>query len=61
MFEKTLVSDIVKTGTPAFVMTVFENVSYAVLENLVALVDVSAQAGLGVAKKINMRCIQYNA
>ena len=32
-------------------MTVFENVSYAVLENLVALVDVSAQAGLGVAKK----------
>ena len=54
MFEKTLVSDIVKTGTPAFVMTVFENVSYAVLENLVALVDVSAQAGLGVAKKINM-------
>ncbi len=54
MLDRRLVRDIVKTGLPAFIMTLFENISYAVLENIVALSDVAAQAGLGVAKKINM-------
>ncbi|MBO4413462.1 MAG: hypothetical protein J5830_02030 [Clostridia bacterium] len=54
MFEGSIVRSVVKTGLPACVMTLFENVSYAVLENLVAAASVAAQAGLGVAKKINM-------
>ena len=35
-------------------MTLFENISYAVLDNLMAAYGIACQAGLGVAKKINM-------
>ena len=35
-------------------MTLFENISYAVLDHLIALNGVAMQAGLGVAKKVNM-------
>lgn len=52
--SKNLLPEIFMTGFPAFTMTLFENISYAVLFNLMATSGVSAQAGLGVAKKINM-------
>ena len=54
MFSDGLPGEILRTGLPACVMTLFENISYAVLENFIALAGVAAQAGLGVAKKINM-------
>ena len=41
-------------GLPACLMTLFENVSYAVLDNLMAFNGVAMQAGIGVAKKVNM-------
>ena len=41
-------------GLPACLMTLFENVSYAVLDNLMALNGIAMQAGIGIAKKINM-------
>lgn len=58
-FDKTIFSDeipkdVISVGLPACVMTTFENISYGVLENLVASYGIMYQAGLGVAKKINM-------
>lgn len=41
-------------GLPACIMTLFENISYAVLDNLMSLCGIAMQAGVGVAKKINM-------
>ena len=41
-------------GLPACLMTLCENLSYAVLDNLMALSGTAVQAGIGVAKKINM-------
>ena len=35
-------------------MTLCENISYGVLDNLMALSGTAAQAGIGVAKKVNM-------
>ncbi|MBQ6670580.1 MAG: hypothetical protein IJM80_03000 [Firmicutes bacterium] len=49
-----ILKEIVLTGLPAFLMTFLENVSYAVMDNLMAASGVAAQAGIGVAKKINM-------
>ena len=46
--------EILLNGLPACLMTLFENVSYAVLDHLMAFSGMEAQAGLGVAKKINM-------
>lgn len=46
--------DVIYVGLPASIMTLFENVSYAVLENCISAYGVDVQAGLGVAKKINM-------
>ena len=45
---------VLATGAPACIMTLFENLSYAVLDKLMSLCGVAAQAGIGVAKKINM-------
>ena len=42
------------TGLPACLMTLCENISYAVLDNLMASFGMMAQAGIGVAKKVNM-------
>ena len=58
-FDKTIFSDeipkdVISVGLPACVMTTFENISYGVLENLVASYGIMYQAGLGVAKKTNM-------
>lgn len=41
-------------GFPAFIMTLFENLSYAVMGKLMSLCGLEQQAGIGVAKKINM-------
>ncbi len=46
--------DILTTGLPACVMTLFENISYAVLDKLMSLAGLEMQAGIGVAKKVNM-------
>ena len=46
--------EILLNGLPACLMTLFENVSYAVLDHLMAFGGMEAQAGLGVAKKVNM-------
>lgn len=45
---------VLSCGLPACVMTLFENISYAVLDHLMALNGVALQAGIGVAKKVNM-------
>lgn len=47
-------ADILTTGLPACLMTLFENISYAVLDNLMSVYGTVYQAGLGVAKKLNM-------
>ena len=41
-------------GVPACVMTLFENISYAVLDKLMSFNGIEMQAGIGVAKKVNM-------
>ncbi len=41
-------------GIPACVMTLFENISYAVLDKLMSFNGIQMQAGIGVAKKVNM-------
>lgn len=45
---------VLSCGLPACLMTLLENISYAVLDHLMALSGVAMQAGLGVAKKVNM-------
>lgn len=47
-------AEVLATGLPACLMTLCENISYAVLDNLMALSGTLMQAGLGVAKKVNM-------
>ena len=62
VFSENLPSDILGTGLPACLMTLFENISYAILDNLMAGngallaegIGVAMQAGIGVAKKVNM-------
>ena len=47
-------SEVLCAGLPACLMTLLENVSYAVLDKLMSLCGMSMQAGIGVAKKVNM-------
>ena len=47
-------ADVLATGLPACLMTLCENISYAVLDNLMATFGMVMQAGIGVAKKVNM-------
>ena len=54
MLESSVVRDVFNAGLPACLMTLMENISYAVLDNLMAAYGLASQAGLGVAKKINM-------
>lgn len=54
LFENRLALDVLKIGMPACLMTLCENISYAILDNLMQGVSLSAQAGVGVAKKVNM-------
>ncbi|MBR5366781.1 MAG: hypothetical protein IK132_11110 [Clostridia bacterium] len=51
---KPVVRGVLATGTPACLMTLCENLSYVVLDNLMAANGIPAQAGIGVAKKVNM-------
>lgn len=46
--------EVLKTGSAACIMTLFENISYAVLDHLMAYAGIAHQAGIGVAKKVNM-------
>ena len=52
--EYGIPGDVLATGLPACLMTLCENISYAVLDNLMATFGMMAQAGIGVAKKVNM-------
>ena len=52
--DREIPRDVLLTGLPACLMTLFENISYAVLGNLMASFGMMAQAGIGVAKKVNM-------
>lgn len=54
MLSSPLVRELLSAGLPACIMTLFENISYAFLDRLTANYGIAAQAGLGVAKKINM-------
>ena len=45
---------VLSCGLPACLMTLLENISYAMLDHLMALSGVAMQAGLGVAKNVNM-------
>ena len=54
MFRHEIPQDIFSAGIPACMMTLCENISYAVLDKLMSLSGVEAQAGIGVAKKVNM-------
>lgn len=54
LFSDRIPRDVFLVGIPACLMTLCENISYAVLDNLMADAGTAVQAGLGVAKKINM-------
>ena len=54
MLRDGIPGDVLSTGLPACLMTLCENISYAVLDNLMALNGTVMQAGIGVAKKVNM-------
>lgn len=54
MFRDRIPKRIFLVGLPACLMTLCENISYAILDKLMSGYGVAAQAGIGVAKKINM-------
>lgn len=54
MFQNGIPWKILYIGFPACLMTLCENISYAVLDRLMVSAGTSAQAGIGVAKKVNM-------
>lgn len=54
MFGSQIPKEVLSAGLPACLMTLFENLSFAVLNRLMDNVCTAAQAGIGVAKKINM-------
>ncbi len=53
-FADEIPKEILSAGLPACLMTLFENISYAVLDKLMSLCGTQMQAGIGVAKKVNM-------
>lgn len=54
MFRGGIPRDVIAIGIPACLMTLCENISYAVLEKLMSAYGTASQAGIGVAKKVNM-------
>ena len=54
MVESGIPKAVFLVGIPACLMTMCENISYAVLEKLMVSAGTAAQAGVGVAKKVNM-------
>lgn len=53
-FGDGILIDIPTAGLPACIMTLCENLSYAVLDKIFSASGIMVQAGIGVAKKINM-------
>lgn len=53
-FKWEIPKKVLSAGLPACVMTFAENLSYAILDNLLSVSGTAVQAGIGVAKKINM-------
>lgn len=51
---KDIAFDVLSVGAPACLMTLCENISFAVLDGIIAAYGTAMQAGLGVAKKVNM-------
>ena len=54
MFRHRIPSRVFNAGLPACLMTLCENISYAVLDNLMSAYGVIYTTGIGVAKKVNM-------
>ncbi len=54
MLRNRIPLHVISVGIPACLMTLCENISYAVLDNLMSAYGTAAQAGIGVAKKVNM-------
>lgn len=54
MLEDGIPGSVIYAGLPACLMTLFENLSFAVLEHLMSRSGTAVQAGIGVAKKVNM-------
>lgn len=54
VLKDSIPREILLIGLPACCMTLCENISYAVMDALVAGQGLTYQAGLGVAKKVNM-------
>ena len=54
MLEDDIPRGVLSAGLPACLMTLLENLSFAVLEHLMSLQGTAVQAGVGVAKKVNM-------
>lgn len=54
MLQGNIPRNVLSVGLPACLMTLCENISYAVLDNLMVQAGIAAQAGIGVAKKVNM-------
>ena len=54
IFQGHIPLSVLTAGLPACIMTLFENISYAVLDKLMSLNGLEMQAGIGVAKKVNM-------
>jgi len=54
ILKEGIPAEVLAAGLPACTMTLCENVSYAVLGKLMSLSGVAIQAGVGVAKKVNM-------
>ncbi|MBQ8080969.1 MAG: hypothetical protein IJ240_03625 [Clostridia bacterium] len=54
MVEEDIPKDVFSAGLPACLMTLCENISYAVLDNLMSANGVIMTTGIGVAKKVNM-------
>ena len=54
ILQNSIPLDVLRVGLPACVMTLCENISYAILDNLMVAAGLAAQTGLGVAKKVNM-------
>lgn len=54
IFAPAVSREVVYVGMAAFLMTLCENISYAVLDKLLSVGGIAMQAGIGVAKKVNM-------
>ncbi len=53
-FEWEIPQKVLSAGIPACTMTLAENISYSILDNLLSAYGTAVQAGIGIAKKINM-------